>query len=257
MKKILIVLTVLALIVLAVGLTLDGIVASAIESGASGALGISTSVGSADLSLFSGGLQISALEVNNPPGFESEHIFEVGNTEIDVSLGTVFDDTIIAPRLLVEDVVINVEQKRGKMNYSTLRDNLRKRKAGSGSRSTSGKRFVIEEVLIRNIVTNLNFPPLQTSVTVPEIRIKDVGKGSEGAAQDELAEKIFEEIFKAVSKQGGGIPPNIAAHLRGGLSDEKMKDVFRGLGLLEETGNKGVDDATDKVKDLLEKLGKQ
>ena len=205
MKRIiLIVLGVLLVGFLAVGFYIDSIVESQIEERASDALGVETRVGSTDVGILSGGLDLGNLRIANPEGFDAEHILTVGQVSLRVSLGTLMSETITAPSLLIRNLQLYVENKDGRTNIAELRDNLRRARGGSGG--GSGKKFVIEEVVIEGIRAQVSLPAVDpVTLEIPEIRLKDVGKGGGSpVGQDQLIQLIVDEIARqAMSKASG------------------------------------------------------
>ena len=81
------------LVVVAVGaLTLDRLVAAAVERGAETALGTETRLASARVRLATGECLLRGLEVANPPGFESPNFLTLEQGEIRVELGSLWED---------------------------------------------------------------------------------------------------------------------------------------------------------------------
>src|SRR5688572_21900868 len=73
-----------------------------IETGATYALGVDTSLGSARVGIFSGELGLSRLDVHNPDGFQSHHFLELGHGGVAVTLPTLLKDTIEVPRFSLD-----------------------------------------------------------------------------------------------------------------------------------------------------------
>lgn len=214
MKKIAIILAALVLLAfLSVGLFIDSIVASAIEGAATSALGVETEVGSTDVGLLSGGLALSNLRIANPPGYETPHLLTLGHVDARISVGSLWDDTIVTERILLEDLSVNAETRGGKLNFEVVRENVRRTGSAKPSGEGAGKtvkRFVIDELLIRNTTAQVKTPILNLSTEIPEIRLTDIGKeGGRGVSHSELAQLILKEVEKAATKgntsPGGGL----------------------------------------------------
>lgn len=231
MKKILLIVAViLVLAVIVTYASLDWVVGSAIETGATSALGQETTVGSTSVGLFSGGLALKDFRVANPPGFSSPDIFAIRKVEMDVSLGTLFDEEVVAPRLLVEGMKISLERKGSEVNYSKIRERLSAHgQKGSGEKGPP-KRFVIQEVILRDLTADVTIFPVDVTVQIPEIRMQGIGSDDGGVVQDELARRIFNEVMKEVTLKGGvKIPANLAAHIRGTVSDQELDRILQSL----------------------------
>ena len=86
--KIAVILIVLVVIVVgAAFFYVDSIAKGAIERGATYALGVNTTLGSADVGLLSGEFSMSGLDVDNPEGFVEAHFLRLGTGYVSVSLG--------------------------------------------------------------------------------------------------------------------------------------------------------------------------
>ncbi|HSR69110.1 MAG TPA: hypothetical protein VLU25_14335 [Acidobacteriota bacterium] len=220
MKKIAIaVVVVLLLAFLTVGLFIDSIAASAIENQGSRALGVAVHAGSVDVGILSGGFSLSGLEIDNPEGFQSPHLARVGDLHLDVSLGTLLADKIVAPRLHVSNVEIWVEGSRGRTNIQTIQENLRKHRSSDDSADGGGgKRFVIEEVVVENIVATVNLPPLAQGlkVEVPKVTLENVGggEGGEGVTQGQLVQQIISRIAEQARREAMRNPEGTIDRIR-------------------------------------------
>ena len=92
------------LVVVGLGVALyyvNSIAETAIETGASEALGVSAEVGSVWIGLLRGSFSMSDFELANPPGFDGEFLFEFGHTHFDVDPEMLRAQTIRVPLLTV------------------------------------------------------------------------------------------------------------------------------------------------------------
>ncbi|HSR49255.1 MAG TPA: hypothetical protein VLV83_00420 [Acidobacteriota bacterium] len=218
-KVIIIVAAVLLLAFLAVGFFIDSIAASAIENQGSKALGVGVHAGSVDVGILSGGFSLSGLEIDNPEGFQSPHVARVGNLELNVSLGTLMDDKIVAPRLYLSDIEIWLEGARGRTNVQTIQENLRKnRSQDDSSAGGSGKRFVIEKVLVERITATINMPPLakDLKIEIPQVELDNVGGGpdGEGVSQSQLMQQILNRIAQRAQQEALNNPEGVVDQIR-------------------------------------------
>jgi len=249
-----------------------------IEKGGTYALGVPTTLDGASIGLFSGELGLSGLKVGNPDGFKAPHFMTLGEGEVAVSLASLREDTVRVPRFTLDTIDVRLERKSGSSNYGQILENVKK-VTGSDTepapqpQQDSGKKFVIDELLIKDVTVTLDMLGLDgpagaivgdaTRVTVPikEIKLSHVGqtgtgvKGS-GVTISELASLIVEAVLAATVEQGGGlIPGDILGDLQGRLAsignlDELglsvVGDLQKNLG---EQAGKAVDDAVKKVTD--------
>src|SRR3954471_11011571 len=78
-----------ALVVLAIGivwLSLNSIVRSTVESQASTQLGVPTTLGGANVSLFGQSLSLNDLKIGSPKGFPAPQLFTLGGTNVSVNV---------------------------------------------------------------------------------------------------------------------------------------------------------------------------
>ena len=183
MKRMLkvVVLGVVVLVLLVVGvvfLSIDGIAKSAIERGATYALGVKTTVDKADVGVLGGRFSMAGLDVANPEGFEQDHFLQLGVGAVAVSLGSLREDTVRLPSLTLDNIDMNLERKDGSSNYGVILDHLKSLESGERPPEPSDegprKKFVIEEVVITDVKVDLiGFGGALNRVEVPidEIRL--------------------------------------------------------------------------------------
>lgn len=249
MKKILrLVLVLVILLIAAVGvgfLYIDSIAKHGIEKGGTYALGVQTTLDSADVGVFDGTFAMSGLKVANPAGFKSDAFMSLGEGGVSVSFGSLRQEVVELPTLTLSTLTVNLENKDGKANYQTIMDNLKRFE--STEPAEEGKRFVIREVLIRDVAINVEVLPLGgalSTVTVPikEISMKNVGEsgvGKSGLTLGELAGLIVKTVFAAAIQNGKNLIPG---------------DVLNGLGEglkgLEGLGNVAVSVGGEAMKQV-------
>jgi hypothetical protein len=207
----------------------DSIAKAAIEKGGTYALGVNTTLGSADIGVFSGDFAMNSLKVANPEGFKSDSFLSLGDGSVKVSLGSLREEVIELPRLSLDALTVNLEKKDGQANYDVILANLKRFESaddgGAPTEEAGGKKFVIREVVISNVVINAEVLPLggelsTVKVPIDEITMKNVGesgvKGS-GLTLGELTALIVKTVFAAAIENGAGILP---ADLMNGLTDQ-------------------------------------
>jgi len=209
---------------------IDVIAGKAIEEGSRYALGVDTHVGFARVGLLAGSFRIGSLEIDNPPGFTSKHLLTVSDAQLAVALESLQQDVVRVPTFTVRDVTVALEKAGSKTNYGVILSHLGRFEKGSpepppattGS-ETSGKRFVVEELLIRDISAHVEHNEALgaiggVDVSVPEVRLTNIGaRGGRGVAMAELSNIIVKAIFEAIARHGAGLPAALAGDLRANL----------------------------------------
>lgn len=258
-----------------------------IEAGATYALGVRTTLGSARVGVLSGTFGMSVLEVANPKGFPAPHFLQLGDADVAVTLASLTKDTIRVPRFSLDALDVHLEGKDGKSNYQVILDNLEKlsgpRDPGAPAPAPKAgeKKLIIDEVTITNVNVHVDLLGLgsgarlgqvtgaQAKVDVPirEIKLHNVGKtgtgvGGTGVTVAELASIIVQAVFAAVLENAGDVlPADVLADITGQLKD---LDGLVNVGL--EIGGEAVDvaeqigqqarQAGEDVKKTVEEAGK-
>lgn len=277
------------LIILVVGLIIfaftriDSIFKAAVEQGGTYALGVKTTLASADVQLTQGKVSMSGLNVANPDGYKSDKFFGLGTGSVQVALPTVNQPVIEVPTLNLSDIRVNLEKSGGKANYKLILDNLARLGSGSTEPKPAGgseKKFIINEVDIRNVVVHVDLIPeggtlTQVDVPIEQIQLKNVGTASQGLPAGELAKVIVNAVLAvAVEKGGGLIPADVLGDLQGQLSklgdlqsmgievqsklgaaaEKALRDVTGEAQKQIDEGKKKVDEQIDEAKKKLEDL---
>jgi hypothetical protein len=201
------------------------------------------------VSIFTGEAKIKSLFLGNPKGFKSSEALKVGAVYVDVDEGTVTGNPIVINKIEVAAPEITYETKGTGDNFRTILRNVKKRAAAGKTskkktegKSDSGKKLIINEVIIRDGQVNLAATALAgqgVSAILPEIRLKDVGKKKNGVTPEEAIEIILGAIYANIKS------PAVTDTLNKGL--KKL-----GPGLTSED-KKGIESATDTVKGLFKK----
>jgi hypothetical protein len=211
-------------------LAIDNLAGAGIERGASYALGVDTKVGFVRVSLVLGTLRISSLAIDNPRGFEADHLIELGSGRLEVPPETLLDPVVTIPLMELDSVKVSLEKEQGASNFGTVLANL-ERFESSGSRpgpvdsaeAESGKRFVVGEIVIRDVQAHVEHTEKlgklgAVDVTIPEIRLRDVGaENAKGVAMSELTNIVVKAVFMGILKHGTSLPDFLAGDLRSSL----------------------------------------
>ena len=273
-KLVVVLLLLLVVLLVAAFFYIDTIAKTAIERGSTYALGVPTTLKSADIKVFSGQFGMAGLNVSNPQGFKTSHFMTLGNGGVAVSLPSLREEVITLPYLKLDAIDLNLEKTDGKSNYQVILDNLKKlegeSKEPTPKKEEEGKRFIVKEVSITNVKVHVNQGGLIQNIEIPidEIKLKDVGSESgKGVLLKDLAGVIVQAVFAAAVQVGGNlIPTEMLGELKGGLEQldslEKLADI-ESLGKnlenisapLKDIGDKLKEDPGKAIKDLGGLLG--
>ncbi len=290
--KLLIKLFVVLVLLVAIGVTavffyIDKIAKAGVETGGSYALGVPTTLKSADVGVFSGEFSMRGLNVANPEGFDTDHFLNLDDAGVKVALKTLRGDTVELPSLHLISLDMNLEKKAGKSNYQMVLDNLKRLESGekpAEDTEEEGKGFIVREIIIKDIVVHVDLLPIggelsKVVVGLPkdeEIRLTDVGAGEGGPVKlSELFGIIYQAVLMFVIENGGDLPSEILGELQNGLAgllplDEMGIGVMAGMdgqfedikGQFDEFATKGLkglgedpEGAAEQIKGLGESAG--
>jgi hypothetical protein len=266
-KIIVIAIVALVVLVVAVVLGIDRIAKSGTEVGATYALGVPTTLNSADIGILEGKSELQQLTVNNPQGFDTPHFLKLNRGALSVSLGSLTGDRVEVPLFALEGIELNLEKKGAQSNYQAILDNLKRfeSKEESEPEKKEGKRFIIREIVIKDVKVHVKLSPLpDATVSIPELRLKDVGSDSDkGVLVADLTGVLLKAIIMAAVQQGGGlIPTEMLGDLEGALKNlAPLKDVGASLAVGVEGATKeiseGVKAATTQVQEGAKKAAEE
>jgi len=263
LKITLFVVLVLALGVGSIPLWIDGVARDAVETGASDALGVPTTLEKLSLSLFGGKAELNRLRIKNPEGYDGD-FFSLADGKVSVTYGSLMGDTVEIPEVTLDGIDLLLIKRRGESNYDTILDHMKGgRKApedGGGDApkpepepepapepetpepAAEGKKFVIRRVVLRNVRVKAIVRvvgDVESEMTIPEMQFEDIGSDTDGAQfAGVIREFISKTLFAVVSQGGGVLPPEITKGLGQGLE---------GLGNLAKTGVKVLGEGGKKV----------
>lgn len=243
--------------IIVVGMSLNALVKSGVETMGPKVLGVPVTVDEVDISLLSGGTDMRAslneLIIKNPEGYETDYAFSLPSIRVRVNRNSVLTDTIIIEEILIEGPAITFEGSLLGSNLGDIQDNV-KRNTRSGSNDEAEeenekyeegeepeKKVHIKKVTVKNAKINLSlfggkFKAIQ--LTLPDFELHDIGKESGGTSFQKASAKIFDAIYaaiiKAVTKSGKLIPKDLEQFGKSaeelGKSAEKVgKELLKGL----------------------------
>ncbi len=280
MKKILSPLVALVVILILVVLVLffyiDHIAKAGIEEGGSYALGVDTTLDSADVGIFTGEFSMSGLNVTNPPNYETAHFLNLNQGDVSVTLGSLRQDVVELPALILTGVDMNLEKKVGKANYDVILDNLKRFESEETTPTEEtelGKQFIIRDVYVRDIDVHVDLIQIGGEVTkldleIDEIHLTNVGSGTDGGVLlSELSGVLVKAVFAAIVQKGVGLPVELIGDIQNKLVNlESLNEL--GIGMMTEFGGRleevtgraeevigNVEQVGEKVDDALQGIG--
>lgn len=226
------VIALLVLIAIALGAGvyyIDSIAKKAIEYGGTEALGVNTSLDSIDIALMEGRTTMQNLEIANPGGFDAQQLMRLGEGTMAINLQSLTQDTIIIPKISFSDLTLNIEQKDRSSNVKKLMDNMNAKTSANTGKSReptdkgstdADKQFIVERVVLNNIKVNAKISTMNkvltnTSVTIPSIQLKDIGKSAEGLPLEAIIKELVNAILNASINNSGALSSSLSGLLEG------------------------------------------
>jgi len=238
------IITLFVIIVIALGVGvyyIDSIAKKAIEYGGTEALGVTTSLDSIDIALMDGRTSMQNLSIANPQGFDAPQLMQLGKGTLAVNLKSLAQDTIVIPEISFSDLTLNIEQKDRTSNVKKLMDSMAARTpadtAGKQAPQEKGsgkavKQFIVKRVVLNNIKVNakvsaMNNVLTDTSVTIPSIQLKDIGKSSDGLPMEAIIKELVNAILNASINNSGALSSSLAGLLEGkAINIDNLKQNF-------------------------------
>jgi hypothetical protein len=258
LRKVVVVVVVLLLVgLLVLMLSLDHLVKRRVESGATYAMGVPTTLGSVNLSLLGGGVRLDKLNVANPAGYKSPHFFAMDRSHVQVALRSLPGQTVQVPLIELGGIDVHLEKLEGKANYSVILENMGRFERGEKApppAEREGKRLIINRLLIEDINVTVDLLPVGGNLTrqqvhIPRIELHDIGSDTDrGVLVSQVSGIVVKAVFKSLIDSGIQLPGNILNELSGGLAN---------LGSLGDFSMQVVGDVGSQVLDVGAQVGQQ
>ncbi len=200
---------------------IDHVAKVGIQFGATQALGVDTTLDKIRIGLLSGKATLKGLNVAEPPGFKTPHFLNLAQGSVAISLPSLTKDVIEIPQLELSGIDMYIEKdKDGKPNYQVIMDNQKQHET---QKTSTGKKFVIRDVTIRDVTLHADVLPIggPLLVKVPELKLKNVGTaGENGVDMAELVNVLVKATLSSALANGKNILPNdLVADMDKGLQN--------------------------------------
>ena len=200
----LVVLIVVASIV--VGLFLGTLIKTGMETVGPRIAQVSIKVDAVKVSLLTGSASVKGLVIGNPAGYQAPYAISVGTAAAGVNSFSVLSDKIVVRTVRVAAPEINFEGNPfSGNNLGKIMQNVNAFTQGSGSAATnttartspkSGKKIEVDDFLITGARVNFH----GATLTLPEVHLTNLGKGSDGITAADLTHQVLEALTSACIK---------------------------------------------------------
>jgi len=206
----------------------------------------SVTVAGVDLSPRSGSGAINGLVIGNPQPYAEPFAIKLGHASLTLDPQSLLADKIVVKSVRVTDPEITLEGGLTDNNLKKLLANVdsftASEKSQPAAEGGAGKKLQVDEFVLSGVKVNvkLNVPGVGGAippVTLPEIRLANLGQGAEGITSGELTKAVLGEVLAkvipAVTAQLGNLPKNLTDAAQGAV-DKAGKTATDAL-------NKGLD----------------
>ena len=272
MKRVLLVVAILLGVALgALFLFLDTLVIQTVERGGKYALGVDTRLESVDIELRSGQFGLHGLSIDNPPGFEREHFFEMSQGLLAVEARSLLQDIVRMPLIEMRGVRIDLDKNRQGSNYQVLLDNLARVSDGEPEEPTTtpepppepapdpeeeGRTLHIERIALLDIEVHVRLASFGGDVTRISIRTEEILIAS--PADMTVAETyslIVRALLSTVVTNGAGLLPEDVLQDLGGQLARLPGAAFRVPGTVVRTVNGVAVEAASRLGEAGQAVG--
>lgn len=189
---------------------LDSMIKAEVEAVGPKITGTAVKLDGVSLSLLSGQARLKGLVVGNPPGFQTERSFKLADAKVKADLKTALSDKLIIEEILIDGPEITYESGSSGSNISRIQENVRAfgksvapkdaAESKSPKKDPTQKKVQINHFIVKNAQLNASTSMLKgkTTVSMPDIYLKDIGKDSGGVTVQTAAAEVFAAINKSV-----------------------------------------------------------
>jgi uncharacterized protein involved in outer membrane biogenesis len=191
-----------------------------------------------DISMLTGSAKVKGLVVGNPEGYKGPQAISVGLAAVSVVPSSVLSDKIVIKSVRVEAPEITFEGNPfGANNLKKIEDNV-KTATASGSQPSAnqnsqaagpakpGKKLEVDEFTITGARVHMG---TGTALSLPDIHLTDLGKGTDGITSTELTEIVLREVVSGTIK---AVASNATQLGKGGenIGAQGVNAVKKGIG---------------------------
>lgn len=268
-----IIVLVLIIAVMAVG---DRVVKVAVETAATKTLNVGVTVDEVEISPFKGQVEMEELVVNNPPGYETDNLMQLGEIKVAANIKELMGDPIKVSEIKLERLQVTLEQKGMTNNLNDLLNSIKKsqqqkpeQKEQKPSKDIQVGRLEINDISVRAKLLPIGGKENLATFKIDPIVIDDFGPNNK-VDMARLTGIIMTAVVKGVIKQGAGeLPQQMLSSLESGLGTattifkagssiilEQGKDA--GSKVLEggkEAGEKVIEESKEVGEGIIEGIG--
>ncbi len=269
---------ILAILIVAVYLTLGIIVKKAVTTAVPPITGTTIDVDDIDLSLLSGHISIKGFKIGNPDGFTAPSVFELGSIVVEFEPKSILSDKIIIKKVAIDNTSAAAEiNKRGEVNVMLLQQNIEnylnkapttpapKKEVNKtpAKDNGSGKKVIIKDLTINDSKLQLGVIGQVMTLNLPNIHKTGIGeeKGKSKTLPEMIATILSyfsEASIKGIANSGNQMFMQGLENTKAMLNQGR-EALNEQLGNVKDSAEKissGVKDSVKNVGDSVKGVGK-
>jgi len=237
-KRAILVLLVLLLIAgVIIYLNINRIIKTEVQTQGSSALGVETTLGDADLSLFGGSLSLDQLQVGSPKGFAAAYVMRLEKASVAIHYGQLMDNPIHISSVTLDHPTIVVEQVSGQLNVKALGDQASSSSNAPPSAESSSSppmKLIIDTLEIDSAVVVLH-PGIagmkqEIRIPIPSMTLHNIGNAGgkqEGAGIQDVIMAVINGLV-AQAQNAKDLPGSVGKALGSGVNSlsNDIKNLF-------------------------------
>lgn len=204
--------TLVIIAVVVVALSLNFIAKDLIQKVGSQVLGTEVTLDSVTIALLEGGVSINGLTVANPEGYKGDYALQVSEISVQVPLKNLLQDTIVIDNITIDSPQIHYHMGLGGSNIGQLVKNVQQGVATNtdATAQTTAKAdtdsddasVIVKELVIQQAKVTGSIAVLKAGVTVPEIRLQNLGQKDGGVSLPYIVSKVMMAIASSLGNAG-------------------------------------------------------
>ncbi len=225
----------ISIVVIVVGLSLGPIVKIGMEEIGSKLTRVSIKVDAVEVSLVTGSAKVKGLIVGNPSGYKTSQAISVGTAAVRMDPFSVLSKKIMVHSVLVESPEVTFEGGLGGNNLSQIMDNVNAVTKSDVPESTKtstevsdkpASKIQVDDLLITGAKVRVHLQGLlskDVTLTLPDIHLIGLGKGSDGLTPAELTRAVFDAINRDTIKAVTGSMADLGQGVQNVGKDARKK----------------------------------
>ncbi|MCA1825633.1 MAG: hypothetical protein ABR567_13895 [Myxococcales bacterium] len=236
-RGLLIIVGLIVVALVAVYFNLARIVKREVQKEGTRSMRLETTLDRARIALFGGNVDLHDLAIASPRGFSAPKMFQIGDIAVAVTYGELRKHPIHVASLKIEKPKLVIEQSGGAINFRKAMELM-----PAGDPNKPPMKLVIDHIEVKDaqVIIRPGLPGVQDEidVAVPELAMKDVGRGAgakNGAAIKDVAMQVMTALAEKAA-QSDKLPVQLKALLH-----------LNSASIVSKLGTDAIKNAADQV----------